>query len=108
MQNLIFLVVTAIVLLVAFFISYEVYERYCLNRSGKQRSFLLFLGGTLLSGYLGSIVIGSLSYSFFCTSDMDLECDPSITAIAFPLFCGTGIAVYLFVWALAGRRVERT
>ena len=65
MLSLVFIAVAAILLLAVFFAAYVVYDSYCLSRDGKERSFILFIVGMLLSSYLAAALIGAMALIFF-------------------------------------------
>lgn len=108
MLSLVFIAVAAILLLAAFFAAYVVYDSYCLSRDGKERSFILFIGGMLLSGYLAVALIGAMVVNFVCPENSGAGCPFGVAVMSFPIFGGIGIAAFLFVWARSGHRVGKS
>jgi hypothetical protein len=98
-------VVTVAVLLGTLFGAYVVYDRHCIGRGGKRRSFILFLLGAVLCTYFGAAITAAFIAEAQCMGE-GVGCMVGAVLIAFPTVGLGSLAAYLFFWARSGDRKQ--
>ena len=66
MWSLVIAAVSSIIFFAALFTVYAVHDNHCLSRDGKERSYILFIVGMLLSDFLGVALLGTLALDYAC------------------------------------------
>ena len=104
-MGLYFIAVAAVVIVGVFFTVWIVYDKHHLNQEGEERSFILYILGCLISGFLGGVIVNLFVLNFVCSGDAGAGCAFGVVALMFPFSFAIGIACFMLIWSNQGQHV---